>query len=262
MEGPAGGTGAEPRSERVQAFARGLAVIRCFDAEHPELGLADVARRTGMARAAARRFLLTLLDLGYVSTDGHTFRLTPRVLDLGYSYLSSLSLPELAQPHLERLSAQVRESCSVSVLDGGDIVYVARVATRRIMAATITVGTRFPAHATSMGRVLLAALEPAEAAARLRDARPRALTQRTLHEPEALLAELVRVRDQGFALVDRELEDGVRSLAVPLHRRGAVVAAVNVSVPASRFSTAQMRRDLLPRLRTCARAVEDDLTRG
>ncbi|WP_432537613.1 IclR family transcriptional regulator domain-containing protein [Kineococcus arenarius] len=246
----------------MQAFARGLAVIRCFDAEHPELGLADVARRTGTTRAAARRFLLTLLDLGYVSTDGRTFRLTPRVLDLGYSYLSSLSLPDLAQPHLERLSAQLQESCSVSVLDGGDIVYVARVATRRIMSAAITVGTRFPAHATSMGRVLLAALDPEQAAARLEEVHPRALTARTLHGAGPVLAELARVRRQGFALVDQELEDGVRSVAVPLHRDGAVVAAVNVSVPASRFTTAQLRRDVLPQLRECARAVEEDLTRG
>ncbi|WP_337063459.1 IclR family transcriptional regulator domain-containing protein [Kineococcus sp. G2] len=246
----------------MQAFARGLAVIRCFDAEHPELGVADVARRTGTTRAAARRFLLTLLDLGYVSTDGRTFRLTPRVLDLGYSYLSSLSLPDLAQPHLERLSAQLQESCSVSVLDGGDIVYVARVATRRIMSAAITVGTRFPAHATSMGRVLLAELDPADAARRVEGTHPQALTARTLHETAPVLAELQRVRSQGFALVDQELEDGVRSVAVPLHRDGAVVAAVNVSVPASRFSTASLRRDVLPRLRECAAAIEEDLARG
>src|SRR4051794_23692642 len=142
----------------VQSLERGLAVIRAFDAEAPELTLSDVARRTGMSRAAARRFLLTLADLGYVRTDGRQFSLSPRVLELGYAYLSSLSLPEVAEPHLEALVAEVRESSSMSVLDGGDIVYVARVPVSRIMTVAINVGTRFPAYATSMGRVMLAGL--------------------------------------------------------------------------------------------------------
>ena len=133
-------------------------MIRAFGADDPELTLSDVARRTGLTRAAARRFLLTLTDLGYVRTDGKQFALTPRVLELGYAYLSSLSLPEIAEPHLERLAAEVRESSSVSVLDGDEIVYVGRVPTSRIMRVSINVGTRFPAYATSMGRVLLAAL--------------------------------------------------------------------------------------------------------
>jgi IclR family pca regulon transcriptional regulator len=142
----------------VQSLQRGLAVIRAFDAGHPELTLSEVARLCGLTRAAARRFLLTLADLGYVRTDGRLFSLTPRVLELGYAFLSSLTLPEVAEPHLERLVAEVRESSSLSVLDGDDIVYVARVPTSRIMTVAINVGTRFPAYATSMGRVLLAAL--------------------------------------------------------------------------------------------------------
>src|ERR687895_1378644 len=142
----------------VQSLARGLAVIRAFDAASPELTLSDVARKTGLTRAAARRFLLTFADLGYVRTDGRLFALSPRVLELGYAYLSSLTLPEVAEPHLERLVAEVHESSSVSVLDGDDIVYVARVPTARIMRVSISIGTRFPAYATSMGRVLLAAL--------------------------------------------------------------------------------------------------------
>ena len=142
----------------MQSLERGLAVIRAFDAEHRELALSDVARATGLTRAAARRFLLTLVKLGYVNfTHGH-FSLCPRVLELGYSYLSSLSLPELALPHMERLVAQVNESCSISVLDDTDIVYVVRVPTRRIMSITLSVGTRLPAYCTSMGRVLLAGL--------------------------------------------------------------------------------------------------------
>ncbi|GAB3905981.1 hypothetical protein GCM10027612_76470 [Microbispora bryophytorum subsp. camponoti] len=144
--------------EHVQSLARGLAVIRAFDAASPELTLSEVARKTGLTRAAARRFLLTLAGLGYVRTDGRLFSLSPRVLELGYAYLSSLSLPEVALPHLERLAAEVHESASVSVLDDTDIVYVARVPTARIMRVTIAIGTRFPAYCTSMGRVLLAGL--------------------------------------------------------------------------------------------------------
>ena len=146
----------------VQSLERGLAVIRAFGAESPQLTLSEVARSTGLTRAAARRFLLTLAELGYVRTDGRHFALSPRVLELGYAYLSSLSLPEVAAPHLEALVAEVRESSSVSVLDGADVVYVARVPTSRIMRVEINVGTRFPAYATSMGRVLLAGLADGE----------------------------------------------------------------------------------------------------
>src|SRR6478735_124346 len=145
----------------VQSLERGLAVIRAFDEQHPELTLSDVARSTGLTRAAARRFLLTLCDLGYVRSDGRWFSLTPRVLELGYAFLTSLSLTDVAEPHMERLVAEVHESSSVSVLDGADIVYVARVPTSRIMTVSINVGTRFPAYATSMGRVLLAGLSEA-----------------------------------------------------------------------------------------------------
>src|SRR5690606_6192710 len=139
----------------VRSLERGLAVIRAFDAEHPELTLSEVARICDLTRATARRFLLTLVDLGYVRTDGRRFSLTPRVLELGYAYLSSVSLPEIAEPHLELLVAQVRESASLCVLDGEDIVYLCRVPTSRIMTVSINVGTRLPAFATSMGRVLL-----------------------------------------------------------------------------------------------------------
>ena len=144
-----------PSPDYVQSLARGLSVIKAFDGEHPRRTLSEVARHTDLTRATARRFLLTLVELEYVRTDGSVFWLTPRVLELGYSYLSSLSLPEIAGPHLEALSAKVRESTSVSILDGDDVVYVARVPVSRIMTVSITIGTRFPAYATSMGRVLL-----------------------------------------------------------------------------------------------------------
>ncbi len=169
---------AERGEHFVQSLERGLAVIKAFGSEDPELTLSDVARRTGLTRAAARRFLLTLADLGYVRSDGKHFALTPRVLELGYAYLSSLSLPEIAEPHLERLAAEVRESSSVSVLDGDEIVYVGRVPTSRIMRVSINVGTRFPAYATSMGRVLLAALAPEALDAYLARAEIRPLTSR------------------------------------------------------------------------------------
>jgi len=246
----------------VQSLERGLAVIRAFGADDPELTLSDVARRTGLTRAAARRFLLTLADLGYVRSDGRLFALTPRVLDLGYAYLSSLSLPEVAEPHLERLAAEVHESSSVSVLDGDEIVYVGRVPTSRIMRVAINVGTRFPAYATSMGRVLLAALEPEDLEAYLARAQIRPLTPRAIATPDELRGELARVRTQGWALVDQELEEGLRSIAVPIRNGGRVVAAVNVSAHASRASKDTVRKVLLPPLLRTAAHIEADLGRA
>jgi IclR family pca regulon transcriptional regulator len=246
--------------EYVQSLARGLAVIRAFDATSPELTLSDVARTTGLTRAAARRFLLTLVGLGYVRTDGRLFSLSPRVLELGYAYLSSLSLPEVALPHLERLVAEVHESASVSVLDDGDVVYVARVPTARIMRVTIAIGTRFPAYCTSMGRVLLAWLSPDELDASLERSPLERLTPRTTTSPTALRTELDRVRAQGWAMVDQELEEGLRSIAAPIRdRTGRVVAAVNVSSHASRTTLESVRRDLLPPLLATAARVEADL---
>jgi IclR family pca regulon transcriptional regulator len=244
----------------VQSLERGLAVIRAFDARHPELTLSEVARACDLTRAAARRFLLTLADLGYVRTDGRLFSLSPRVLELGYAYLSSLSLPEVAAPHLEQMVAQVHESSSVSVLDGDDIVYLARVPTSRIMTVAINVGTRFPAYVTSMGRILLAWAAPEFVDGYLRRARLTRLTPRTMTTPEALLAELTRVRAQGYAIVDQELEEGLRSIAAPIRDgTGRVVAAVNISVHASRTSVEQMRRDLLPHLLSSAARIAADL---
>lgn len=217
----------------VQSLARGLAVIRAFDADHPELTLSEVARRAELPRAAARRFLRTLHHLGYVHSDDKVFRLTPRVLELGFSYLSALSLPEIAQPHLERLSHELDESVSAAVLDGDDIVYVARVATRRIMSVGITIGTRFPARQTSMGRVLLAAADAD-------------------HAPE--------VRAAGWALVDQELEPGLRAVAAPVRdRTGEVVAAVNVSTSAARTTLEHMREVYLPALLRTTAAIEHEL---
>lgn len=251
----------QPREAyHVQSLARGLSVIRAFDAEHPELTLSEVARVCELTRAAARRFLLTLVDLGYVRTDGRRFMLTPRVLELGYSYLSSLSLPEVAQPHLEELVAGVNESSSVSVLDGDDVVYVARVPTSRIMTVAIDVGTRFPAHATSMGRVLLAGLPEAVLDEYLARVHPEPFTGRTVTAPQALRAELRKVRQHGYAIVDQELEEGLRSVAAPIRdAAGSVVAAANVSTHASRRSVESIRRDLLPALVATTAKISNDL---
>ena len=243
----------------VQSLARGLAVIRAFDEDHPEMTLSEVARATELSRASARRFLHTLVQLGYVGTDGRVFALTPRVLELGFAYLSSASLPEIAEPHLERLVEQVHESASVSVLDGADIVYVARVPVSRIMTVSITIGTRFPAFATSMGRVLLAHLPADEQEQYLQTAELSALAPRTTTSAAALREELTRVREQGWALVDQELEAGLRSVAAPISDRGRVLAAVNVSSHASRTSSAEVHQHLLPPLLETARQIEADL---
>lgn len=258
--GDGGATAGAGSGEFVQSLARGLAVIRAFDAENPALSLSDVARRTGLTRAAARRFLHTLEALGYVRSAGREFALTPRVLELGFSYLSALSLPEIVQPHLDRLSREVDESVSAAVLDGTDIVYVARVPIRRIMSVRITIGTRFPAYATSMGRVLLAGLPDADATAVLAASAPAHLTDRTRTDTAALLDEIARVREQGWALVDGELEPGLRSVAAPVRDRGGqVVAAVNVSTSVTRDSVEHVVSTCLPALRETVRSVEHDL---
>ncbi len=250
----------ERDADFVQSLERGLAVICAFDRDHAELTLSEVAAATGVTRAAARRFLLTLVRLGYMRTDGRFFTLAPRVLELGYAYLSSLTLPEIAEPHLEALVAEVSESSSVSVLDGDDVVYVARVPVSRIMTVAISVGTRFPAYATSMGRVLLAGLSAEDLDAYLTIARIDRLTPRTVGSVAALRAELTRVRSQGFALVDQELEEGLRAVAAPIRdRAGRVVAALNISAHASRASLESMRRTLVPPLLATAARISADL---
>jgi IclR family pca regulon transcriptional regulator len=252
-----------PSSDYVQSLERGLAVIRAFDADHRELALSEVARATGLTRAAARRFLLTLVRLGYVHFDNGRFSLRPRVLELGFAYLSSLSFAEVAQPHMEQLVAEVNESSSISVLDDTDVVYVVRVPTRRIMTITIAVGTRLPAYATSMGRVLLAHLPPDDLDERLSRIDIEPLTPRTVKDLQALRRILDGVRKQGFAMVDQELEDGLRSAAVPIRdASGEVVAALNLSVHASRAGMQALRRDYLPPALETAAAIEHDLRSG
>jgi IclR family transcriptional regulator, pca regulon regulatory protein len=246
--------------DHVQSLERGLAVIRAFDADHPKLSLSEVAAGTGLSRAAARRFLHTLVRLGYMRSDGGKFSLRPKVLELGYAYLSSLTLPEVAMPHLEELVEQVHESSSVSQLDGDDVIYIARVPTKRIMTVTISVGTRFPAYATSMGRVLLAA-QPDDWLDEYLDGSPlRGLTDHTITNPTALRQELQKIRMTGWALVDQELEEGLRSLAAPIRDAdGKVIAAINVSTHAGRRSLDGIVEDLLRPLLATAARIEKDL---
>ena len=236
-------------AEYVQSLERGLSVITSFSAERPRQTLADVARETGLTRATARRLLLTLVELGYVQTDGKLFELTPRVLDIGYSFISSLNVQDLAQPYLEAFSERVRESSSVAVLDDTDIVYVARVPTARIMTVAIGLGSRFPAYQTSMGRVLLAELSDDAAIDVYRRSDTSRVTERTVGSAGALVEKLAEVRRCGYAVVDQELEIGVRSVAAPLRDgTGRAVAAVNVSTHAGRTSLDQVHQTFVPNL--------------
>jgi IclR family pca regulon transcriptional regulator len=258
--GPSNSASQARNSDFVQSLDRGLAVIRAFGPDRERLSLSEVARATGLTRAATRRFLLTLVKLGYVRNDGREFSLRPRILELGYAFLSGLGMPEVAAPHLEELVAKVRESSSISVLDGDHIVYVARVATKRIMTVAISVGTRFPAYPTSMGRVLLAGMTPADLDRYLAEADLGSFTGRTVTEPDRLREIVREVAKQGYAIVDQELEEGLRAIAAPIHGAGgAVTAAINLSAHASRVSMAAMRAELLPAMLETARRIEADL---
>jgi IclR family pca regulon transcriptional regulator len=244
----------------VQSLARGLAVINAFDAEHPRMTLSQVARAAGMAPATARRFLVTLAQLGYVRHEDGLYSLRARVLDLGYRYLSRLSVRDVAEPHLEQLAAEVHESSSLSILDGDDIVYVSRVPVTRIIAITIGMGTRLPACWTSMGRVLLAGLPERELDAYLARVELSPQTGRSITDPGALRAEVDRVRKQGWSIVDQELDEGLRAVAVPVRSRlGVPFAAVNIATHAGRASNEDIRRRLLPPLLSAAARIEADL---
>ncbi|MEU0691152.1 IclR family transcriptional regulator domain-containing protein [Streptomyces uncialis] len=247
-------------TEFVESLARGLTVITAFGDGRAELTLTAIAEATGLARATARRALITLEHLGQVETRERMFRLTPRVLALGYPPLSRITLAEIASPHLAALVGRVHDSASMAVLDGDAIQYTARVATGRVMSVDIRVGTRLPAHAASMGRVLLADLPATERAGLLATTELRALTSRTVTRPRDLDAVLGQVAADGYALVDGELEEGLRSLAVPVRdRSGHVAAAVNVAMHSSRRTVEQCLAEVLPELRATADRIEADL---
>lgn len=243
-------------SEYVQSLERGLAVIRSFSADQPRQTLADAARATGLTRATVRRLLLTLVELGYVRTDGKFYELTPQVLDIGYSFVSSLNVTDIAQPYLEAFSENVHESSSVSVLDDTDIVYVARVPTKRIMTVAIGLGSRFPAFQTSMGRVLLAELDDDEVREIYSRSNRSATTEFTVGDAAALVERLAQVRSEGYALVDQELEIGVRSVAAPLRNAaGDAIAAINVSTHVGRTDLDEIEAVFVPNLLETAAAI-------
>ncbi|MFD9465556.1 IclR family transcriptional regulator C-terminal domain-containing protein [Streptomyces sp. NPDC060027] len=279
--------------EFIESLARGLTVITAFGEGRAELTLTAVAQATGLARATARRALITLEHLGYVSAHDRFFRLTPRVLNLGFPPLSRTSLPEIATPYMTELSQRLHDSVSLAVLTGDEIQYTGRVSTRRIMSVNVTVGTRLPAYATSLGRVILADLPETRGTEGLEDGLPgrpgepvsrsvlpsgdpsadpwgglsaalpeqlSPLTPRTITDPERFRAELGRVRKAGYAMVDEELEQGLRSIAVPVRDRGGrVVAALNVAMHSSRRTAEECVRDVLPQLHATATRIEADL---
>lgn len=238
------------------SLARGLAAIRAFGGGVSQLSVADVARIAGLSRASARRCLHTLSVLGYAAGSNGRYELTPSILTLGQAYLSSMSVARVAQPVLERVSDELHESSSVAVLDGDEIVYVARAAARRILAISLEVGSRLPVVCTSMGRVLLASQDAEERARVLRRVKLPRYTERTITDKGALAAELDAVRAQGYAIVDQELELGLRSCAVPIARRdGTVVAAINVGAHAARLDAAALRREVVPLLKRAAEEI-------
>ena len=244
----------------MTSLARGLHVIRAFSGVDRRLTIADVSRATGLTRAVVRRCLYTLRELGYAATDGRTYSLQPRILNLGYAYLSTAPIPIAAQPVLEELSEQLGEATSVAVLDDGAVVYVARAATRRIMAVTLGVGTRLPAYCTAHGRVLLAAMPPEQAARELSKSELVAHTRFTVTSPQRIDELLAEARADGFALSDQELEIGLRALAVPVRNVvGATVAAMNVSAQASRVTRRELLEKGLPLLRAAAERLGNQL---
>lgn len=215
-------------------LAKGLAVIETFSADRPRQSISEAATASGLDRATTRRCLLTLAHLGYADYDGKFFTLTPRVLRLGTACLAGMPLPQLVQPHLDALSDRIGESSSVAVLDGVEIVYVARAAQKKVMSIALMPGSRLPAYCTSLGRVLLAGGNDAQVRAALAESRLQPRTPYTLTDPDQLLAAVQATRQQGYALINQEVEIGLRSIAVPLRNaRGQVVAALNVGLAAS-----------------------------
>lgn len=259
------GSGTAPRSaaaapakirDFVGSLARGLSVIRSFDAERPEMTLTEVAGRTRLTRAGARRFLLTLVELGYVRKNNRLFRLTPKVLELGYAYMSSMPVSERSLPYLKQVTERTGETCSLAVLDGDDVVYMARSPARRMLILGLHVGARLPASYTAMGRVLLAHQTDEEIDAYVRRVQLHARTGYSITNKNALRTEFAKIRRQGYALLDQELEEGLRSVAVPVRDpAGNVVAAINISTHAGSVPTDKLMTQFLPELQQAAQDI-------
>ena len=240
----------------MTSLARGLAVLRTFSDSRRPLTIAQISQKTGIPRAAVRRCLHTLKQLGYAEAEMNNFSLRPKVLTLGYSYLSSTPLAVSSQPCLNSISHTLNESCSLAVLDDSEVLYVARSATSRVMSVALNAGSRLPAYCTSLGRVMLAHMAPGELDAYLARTRLRPMTERTVASPQQLREILAGVREDGYAINDEELELGLRSIAVPVRgASGKVLAALNVGAQASRVSAAQMREEFLPVLQRGAQEL-------
>ena len=246
--------------EFMATLAKGLAVLGCFGKQHPTMTLSQAASAANLSRATARRILRTLAELGYVEQQGRDFSLSPNILKLGFAYLATQSWIERAQPLLKELSERLHESASAAILEGSEIVYVARVQTQLIMSASITVGSRLPAFHTALGRVLLGYLDEAELWRRLKSLRIEAYTPSTITDLQALFDRVRADREQGFAIVDEELERGLRALAVPvLDRSGQAIGAINLSTHSARTTRNEMRDHFLPALKQVAEQVRASL---
>ncbi len=246
------------RTDLVGSLERGLGVLEILAAHPAGLTMSEVADRAGLTRAGARRFLLTLVAAGYARQDGRIFRLSPRLITLGRTWLSGASLWTYAEPFMREVSQALNESCSAAVLADEDVVYVARIAGARIVGVALHVGTRLPAFCTSMGRVILSGLSDTDLDAFLARARITAKTDRTVTDPAELARLIAKARADGYAIVDQELEIGLRSIAVPIRdRTGAIVAAINVSTQSARMPLSEMVREFLPLLKTAANSIED-----
>lgn len=251
------------RGEYVQSLERGLAVIRVLAASQLPLTVTEVAQATGFTRATARRFLLTLTQLQYVRSEGNSFSLRPRVLELGHAYLSELTIPQVARPVMEELVRQARETSSLAVLDGQEIVYVANVSSRRVLTINVSIGHRDPAYCTSLGHVLLASLTDAQIECYLQNVDLRPYTEATVTNPEKLWAILRQVRQDGYALIQDQFENGLLAIAVPVHGpSGDVVAAMNISAYSLRVGPATLVNDYLPLLQQTAHTIEQELQAG
>ena len=257
MQGKGGIDDTDASGETVRSLARGLAVLKAFDQNSPAMTLSDVARKTGLSRASAGRFLKTLVALGYASFDGRDYRLRPRVLELGMAYFRSHSFIDIANPILKDAAERAQEPCSMAVLDGAEIVYVARHTANRMMSISITVGKRYPAHYTSLGRVLLGGLPDTELDRLLAAAELKQITPFTITDRDHLRSVIRQARRDGFCDAESQLEVGILSIAVPVHdRSGAMIAAINMGVPASRHDRDSLRRDLLGILQQAAGEIE------
>jgi IclR family pca regulon transcriptional regulator len=250
----------DPGRDFVKSLERGLTVIRAFGSDQQAMTLVEVARSTGLTRAAARRFLITLTALRYMETDGRYFWLSPRVLELGYAYLSGLSWPDVALPHVERLVAEVEDASEVGILDETEVVFILRVPGPQLVNVAINIGARLPAHVTALGKVMLAALSPEALDEYFATAKLERVAPRSIVDPEALRAEIDAARTNGWAVCDQELEEGLRAIAVPLHDRdGRVIAALNLSSHVVRRSVDALKKELLPALQATASHVEAEI---